>query len=110
MIDIGDGNVIEVSDGEPFRTGDAVWLSLRPEAIELAPPGADRPSVNNLNGVVAAAAYQGAFVEYEIAAAGITLKARVAHSKGKTLYQRGDAVKLTIAPEAVNCLTRLGGD
>ncbi len=110
MIDIGDGNVIEVSDGDTFRTGDHVWLSLRPEAIELVPPGADKPSDNNLNGVVAAAAYQGAFVEYEIAAAGITLKARVAHSKGKTLYQRGDAVKLTIAPEKINCLTRPGGD
>ena len=103
-IDIGDGNFVEVSDSETFRSGDAVRLSLRPETVELLPHGAESTSLNNLVGKITAAAYQGAFVEYQVIAAGLILKARVANSKGKRLYQRGDEVRLSFTPEAVTCL------
>jgi hypothetical protein len=48
-----------------FRTGDLVWLSPRPESIELAPPVGETNSINKIHGKISAAAYQGAFVEYE---------------------------------------------
>ena len=109
VIDVGAGNFLEVSDYGTFRSGDTVWLSLRPETVDLAPPGTEKTSVNNLHGVVAAAAYQGAFVEYEIAAANRIVKARVAHSKGKTLFQQGNEVVLNFAPDAVICLANSDG-
>ncbi len=104
-VDIGDGNVVQThAAAATFQAGDAVWLSLRPEAVELLPRGAERLSVNALEGKIITAAYQGAVVEYEVSAAATILKVRVANSKGQTLYQRGDEVSLSFTPEAVTCL------
>ena len=109
-VDIGAGNVVQVqAAGAAFQAGAAVWLSLRPEAVELFPRGPEKVSVNDLDGRIIAAVYQGAFMEYEVAAAGTILKARVANSKGETLYQRGDEIRLFFAPEAISCLARPGG-
>jgi spermidine/putrescine ABC transporter ATP-binding subunit len=80
-----------------FHPGEAVRLSVRPEAIQLS-DGGDQPSDGNpISGKIVASAYQGAFVEYEIAVAGKAFKARVANPKGKILYQRGDEVRLNFA-------------
>ncbi|HYJ17385.1 MAG TPA: ABC transporter ATP-binding protein [Candidatus Limnocylindria bacterium] len=104
-VDIGDGNVVLAhAIGLTFQAGDAVSLSLRPEAVELSPCEAEKVSLNALQGKIIAAAYQGAVVEYEVSAVGTTLKVRVANATGQTLYQRGDAVCLSFAPEAVTCL------
>ncbi|MGZ8425429.1 MAG: ABC transporter ATP-binding protein [Candidatus Binatia bacterium] len=104
-VDIGAGNVVQThAAAATFQAGDAVWLSLRPEAVELLPRGAERLSVNALEGKIITAAYQGAVVEYEVSAAATILKVRVANSKGQTLYQRGDEVSLSFTPEAVTCL------
>jgi len=85
----------------PFRSGDAVRLSVRPEAIQLSDSG-DQASNNNwISGKIVASAFQGAFVEYEIAVASRVFKARVANPKGKNLYRRGDEVKLNFASEDV---------
>ncbi len=85
------------SKGTPFHAGEAVRLSVRPEAIELSESG-DQASIGNwLSGKIVAANYQGAFVEYEIAVAGKAFKARVANPKGKTLYRSGDEVRLNFA-------------
>jgi iron(III) transport system ATP-binding protein len=106
-VDIGDGNVVQThSAAVTFQAGDAVWLSLRPEAVELLPRGAEKLSVNALEGKIITAAYQGAVVEYEVSAAATILKVRVANSQGQTLYQRGDEVSLSFTPEAVTCLLR----
>jgi hypothetical protein len=76
-----------------------VFLSIRPEAIEIADAGNGSGATNEISGTVVASAYQGAFVEYEIAALGKTFNARVANPKAKTLYRRGDEIKLTFATE-----------
>jgi iron(III) transport system ATP-binding protein len=77
--------------------GTAVFLCIRPEVIEISDPGAALGQVNRLPAKVLASAYQGAFVEYEVATLGTTFKARVANPKGKALYQRNDAVTLSFA-------------
>ncbi len=103
-VDIADGNIIlSHAVAATFQAGDDVWLSLRPEAVELWPCGAENLS-NALEGKIITAAYQGAVVEYEVSAAGTILKVRVANSQGQTLYQRGDEVCLSFAPETVICL------
>jgi len=107
VVDIGAGNSVQLHGaGATFRTGDLVWLSLRPEAIDMAAPSSATHSNNILQGKITTAAYQGAFVEYEVAAAGRMLKARVANSKGKTLPQRGEEVTLSFAPDTIRCLAR----
>ena len=103
-VDIADGNIIQShAVAATFQAGDDVWLSVRPEAVELWPRGAEKLS-NALEGKIITAAYQGAVVEYEVSAAGTILKVRVANSQGQTLYQRGDEVCLSFAPETVICL------
>ena len=104
-IEVDAANIVQVVDaGKTFQPGDAVQLSLRPEAIELVPAGAGKPSPNQIDGKIIAAAYQGALVEYEVAALGTIVKARVAHATGQALLQRDDAVRLAFAPEAATCL------
>jgi len=104
-VNIGAGAIIHVHGVETScQTGDEVKLSLRPEAVAIGPPDSKNDSTNALKGTIVAAAYQGAFVEYEIAAAGQIFKARIANSRGITLYNRGDAVTLTFASESITRL------
>jgi iron(III) transport system ATP-binding protein len=112
-VEIGDGNVVHVHGAAAaLQIGDSVQLSLRPEAIELVPADYETTSddettsINSLVGEIVAAAFQGAFVEYEIIAAGILLKARISNENGKTLHQRREKVRLRFAPEAMACLAR----
>jgi len=81
--------------------GKRVLLNIRPEAIELIAPGEEPPRANRISGRVAASAYQGSFLEYEIEAGGKAIKANVTNPKGKPLFQRGDEVALVFAPEDV---------
>jgi len=87
------------SAAAPFQPGEAVRLSVRPEAIQLSDGGDQASDGKRIAGKIVASAYQGAFVEYEIAVAGKTFKARVGNPKGKTLYRRGDEVSLNFAAE-----------
>ncbi len=87
------------SRAEPLHAGEAVRLSVRPEAIEISDSGDQTSGENRISGRIVASAYQGAFVEYEIAVAGKAFKARVANPKGKPLYRRGDEVRLKFAAE-----------
>jgi spermidine/putrescine ABC transporter ATP-binding subunit len=84
-----------------FRDGEAVRLIVRPEAIQLSERGDQVNDSKWISGKIVASAYQGAFIEYEIAVAGKVFKARVANPKGKNLYRSGDEVKLNFAPEDV---------
>jgi spermidine/putrescine ABC transporter ATP-binding subunit len=109
-VDIAGGNVVQARAATvAFQAGDAVWLSLRPEAVELLPRGAETLSINVLEGRIITAAYQGAVVEYEVSATGTIVKVRVANSTGQTLYQRGDEIRLSFTPEAVTCLVGSSG-
>jgi len=100
-IDSADGTVkFTLTLPSPLATpsaGSAVFLCIRPEVIEIAGPGAPAEQANRLPATVVASAYQGAFVEYEVATLGATFKARVANPKGKALYRRNDAVALSFA-------------
>jgi len=80
-----------------LHAGETVQLSVRPEAIELSAGGDQANGGNWISGKIAASAYQGSFVEYEITVASKAFKARVANPKGKILYQRGDEVRLNFA-------------
>lgn len=95
---------------QPVMTGEKVTLSVRPEAVEIGAPGVGSfTGNNNFSGEIIAAAYQGAFVEYEVAALGKSFKARVAKPQGKPLYQRGDSVELNFSADEVAILARGAG-
>jgi ABC-type Fe3+/spermidine/putrescine transport system ATPase subunit len=83
------------------ETGDEVLLSVRPEAMELKTACSTPTGPNQLTGHVAASAYQGSFVEYEIQFSGRSLKTYAVNPKGKTLFQRGDEVNVTFAADDV---------
>ena len=88
---------------------DTLLVSVRPEAIELSDAGDPPGDANRLTGKIVASAYQGSFVEYEIAVLGKTVKARVANPKGKALFQRGDRVSLTFAAADLLWVPALAG-
>ena len=76
-------------------------LYVRPEAIEVT-MGADEPArENRISGRVAASAYQGALVEYEIEAAARIIRVNETNPKGKPLFQRGDQAVVSFAAEDV---------
>ena len=84
--------------------GERVLLHIRPEAIQVVGPEEQPTGVNRISGTVAASAYQGSLVEYEIDGRGKAIKANVINPKGKALFQRGDEVALLFAPEDVGVL------
>jgi len=87
-----------------IASGDAVMLSVRPEAIELIDTSVQSDRKSRIEGTIAASAYQGAFVEYEIAALGTSLKARVASPRGKPLFERGDEIAFSFAAADVTLI------
>jgi spermidine/putrescine ABC transporter ATP-binding subunit len=107
---LDDGATVEatIAAGVPFTAGDRVHLTVRPEAIQLRAANDPSGGDHKVLGKIAAAAYQGAFVEYEIAVAGRTFKARVANPKGKTLYRRGDDVSLIFSAEDLVVVPKTG--
>jgi iron(III) transport system ATP-binding protein len=95
------------TNSAPLRAGETVELSIRPEAVRLIECD-DQPSNEpRIRGRVAASAYQGAFVEYELVAANKTFKARISNPKGKPLYRTGDEVHLTFATEDLVVVPKL---
>ena len=90
----------------PLKSGEAVYLSIRPEALELRELGNVPAGLNQITGQISASAYQGAFVEYEILALGKAIKVHVANPKGKPLFQRHEQVAVQFAPEDVVLVPR----
>jgi spermidine/putrescine transport system ATP-binding protein len=68
-----------------LQTGDEVLLSVRPEAMEVRATSGSS-SANQLTGQVAASAYQGTLIEYEVRLLGRTLKTYTVNPKGKTAF------------------------
>ena len=89
------------STDAPLKSGAKATFSIRPEALELYGDDGFPPDLNCIVGEIIASAYQGASVEYELAAIGRRIKARVISPKGKRLYQRGERVTATFRPEDV---------
>ncbi|HEY2918500.1 MAG TPA: ABC transporter ATP-binding protein [Candidatus Binatia bacterium] len=83
------------------EAGDELCVSIRPETVELSDVGVHPDGSNRMEGKIVASAYQGAFIEYEIAALGKAIKARVTNPKGKRVFCRGDEVAFTFAAEDV---------
>jgi spermidine/putrescine ABC transporter ATP-binding subunit len=108
------GGIVEIQTGEGFTIKAArneamagkITLYIRPEAIELAPVGDASPASNRLIGKVAASAYQGSSVAYEVDVQGRSLRAHVAHPK--ILFQRGDVVAVIFDPKDVGCVVEEG--
>ena len=86
--------------------GEAVFLSVRPEAIDI---GNNYRGASQITGKIVASAYQGAFVEYQIVTLGQTVKARVANAKGKPLYGTGDEVALTFSVAELRIVRKTAG-
>jgi hypothetical protein len=69
-------------------------------SIPKSDPSPD-PSANRITGRVAASAYQGSLVEYEVESAGCTIRVNETNPKSKPLFQRGDQATVTFSPEDV---------
>jgi spermidine/putrescine ABC transporter ATP-binding subunit len=93
-----------------FKTkpGREITIYIRPEAIALARTGDNQTGANRLNGKVAASAYQGSAVDYEVDVQGKSLRARVINPKGKALFNRGDDVIVVFDPKDIGWVA--GGD
>ena len=78
-----------------------ILLTIRPEAMDLLPPGSQSEGRNRLEGKVAASAFQGAAIQYEVEVGATLLRASVTNPKGRRLFQRGDPVVVVFAPEDV---------
>ncbi len=108
------GGFVEIQTGEGFTIKAArneakagkITLYIRPEAIELVPVGDASPASNRLIGKVAASAYQGSSVAYEVDVQGRSLRAHVAHPK--ILFQRGDVVAVVFDPKDVGWVVEEG--
>jgi iron(III) transport system ATP-binding protein len=103
-VQTNDNLIIHASSTAPAtlpQSGDAILLSVRPEAMEIDAVGGVTKDTNQFTGHVAASAYQGSFVEYEIQMAGRAVKTYAVNPKGKALFQRGDEVAVTFAADDV---------
>jgi iron(III) transport system ATP-binding protein len=83
------------------KPGEAVFLTIRPEAVEIHEIGASPHNLNHIDGRIVASVYRGSFVEYEILAGTRTIKANVVNPKGKTVFQHGARVSVGFAPEDI---------
>ena len=83
------------------KPGEAVFLSIRPEAVEIHEIGASPHNLNHIDGRIVASVYRGSFVEYEILTGTRTIKANVVNPKGKTVFQHGARVSVGFAPEDI---------
>ncbi|OGC00417.1 MAG: hypothetical protein A3G35_05095 [candidate division NC10 bacterium RIFCSPLOWO2_12_FULL_66_18] len=95
---------VEVRAARPSAAapeGGRILLTVRPEAMDLLPPGEPADHRNRLEGRVVASAFQGAAIQYEVEVSETLLRASVTNPKGKRLFQRGDLVAVVFAPEDV---------
>jgi iron(III) transport system ATP-binding protein len=109
-VDVGGGLAIRarsVTASIGVRGGETLFLSIRPEAVDLQDIGTVCNGINHIKGHVIAAAYRGSLIEYEIAAGDHVIKAHVVNPKGKPLFERNQPVCLRFAPEDV---TLVNGD
>jgi iron(III) transport system ATP-binding protein len=83
-----------------------ITLYIRPETMNVLPVGGAPPDSNRLTGTVAASAYQGSSVEYEVDVKGKFIRAHVANPTN--LFSRGDEVAVVFDPKDVGCVIEEG--
>jgi iron(III) transport system ATP-binding protein len=95
------GRLRVAQSASPVPSGRPALLTVRPEAVDVLAPETPPDQRNRLEGTVAASAFQGAAIQYEIEVAGSLLRASVANPKGKRIFQRGERVAVAFTPEDV---------
>ena len=81
---------------------DAVIVMVRPEDINLSPPGPAAPGLNHLEGKVTAALFMGEAMEYQIALpGGATMRLKLHASN---VVNTGDTVRIHIQPSQCRAL------
>jgi ABC-type Fe3+/spermidine/putrescine transport system ATPase subunit len=94
----GGARVPVASGGHAWRLGARAWLCLRPEALGLEEAERAR---GGIPGTVERYAFEGGRASYEVAVPGGTVRVETATSPAQGRgFQRGDRVKLEIAPES----------
>lgn len=78
---------------------DPVFLTIRPEAVDLQELGTIPHRLNQVDGSVVASAYRGSLIEYEIQTGGRVIKANIINPKGKSVFPHGERVSVRFAPE-----------
>jgi spermidine/putrescine ABC transporter ATP-binding subunit len=87
-------------------SGKKIAVYVRPEVITLTAVGAAPPNANRLRGKVAASAYQGSSVAYEVDVQGKSIRAHTAHPEN--VFQRGDEVVVVFEAKDVGCVVEEG--
>jgi len=87
--------------GGGAAVGQRVLISVRPEDVELGPPGAGAGEHNRLEGAVASAVYMGNYVDYQVQVGEARIRVQ---AKPTTLYRDGERVALSVRPEACVCI------
>ena len=103
-VDAEDGLIIRValsSSSALPKPGEAVFLTIRPEAVQIHEIGTVSHESNHIDGQVVASVYRGALIEYEILIGGRTIKANVVNPKGKLAFQYGERVTVRFVAEDV---------
>jgi spermidine/putrescine transport system ATP-binding protein len=90
---------LEVQTDRPVQVGDSLSLSLRPEKIRLL------NGQGGISGQILETTYLGTDTNYQIKLGGLLLNARDPNSlSGDARFQRGEQVRLDIAPHAARVL------
>jgi spermidine/putrescine transport system ATP-binding protein len=102
-VGLADGTVVRAhTRSEP---GSEVVLTLRPEKIQLLPPGLESPGANHVTGTIKRRMYYGDSLYYEIDLGYATVDARQENAPHVQRFGEGDEVTLTFDPAAVEALT-----
>ena len=92
-----EGGLTVCAVGVEAAAGERVVLLLRPELVEIGPPG--RTGANCFEGVVSQVAYMGSFVEYVVDAAGQPLLVQAPAGAHQPQWMRGDKVTVGWEPD-----------
>jgi putative spermidine/putrescine transport system ATP-binding protein len=98
-VEHGSGFVTTARSASWASAGSDVTLSIRPEHVDVAPAGDERPlDGNECPGTVESAIYLGDSVKYRIALAGRVMTAKVTNRSGTPSLEAGQRVRVAWAP------------
>ncbi len=109
VVATANGDAIRVTSDGDKRSGDTVWIALRPEKLRIATERSTDASLNALAGVVAEVGYLGDLSLYKVRVSNdLTMKATVPNAaRARTRsFDNGDRVWLTWPADAAVLLTR----
>jgi iron(III) transport system ATP-binding protein len=103
-VSLGDAPRVAIRALQPaggVAAGKPVWISIRPEDVEIGPAKASSGEDNRLEGTVASALYMGNCVDYHVEVGGARIRVQ---ARADTPYREGDRVALTFPPTACVCI------